>query len=156
ERSLGRDYYGAVGFVYVRGSDLPTTTYINLINPVGTLADGRPIYSSAVNAGTRLDPRFNRITEVQSIGDSRYKALQVQFGRRLTAGLQFDFTYTFGKCTDTAPLISTLSVQGDDPRSDPSNLQRDKGPNLMDVRHSFVGTIIASPTVHANSQILNA
>ena len=93
---------------------------------------------------------------MQSVGDSSYKAMQIQFGRRLNAGLQFDFTYTFGKGTDTAPLISTLSVTGDDPRSDPANLQRDKGPNLMDVRHNFAGTIIFSPSVHAGNQILNA
>jgi hypothetical protein len=156
ERSLGRDFYGAVGFVYVKGNDLPVTNYINLINPTGSLADGRGIYSATVNADTRLDPRFNRITEVQSVGDSSYKALQVQFGRRLNAGLQFDVTYTFGKGTDTAPLINTLSVTGDDPRSDPANLARDKGPNLMDVRHNFAGTIIASPTVHAGNQVLDA
>jgi len=140
----------------VKGNDLPVTNYINLINPTGSLADGRGIYSAAVNADTRLDPRFNRITEVQSVGDSSYKAMQIQVGRRLNAGLQFDFTYTFGKGTDTAPLISTLSVTGDDPRSDPANLQRDKGPNLMDVRHNFAGTIIFSPSVHASNQILNA
>jgi hypothetical protein len=155
ERSIGRDYYGAVGFVYVKGNDLPVTNYINVINPVSQLADGRPIYSATVSADTRLDPRFGRITEVQSVGDSSYKALQLQVGRRLNAGMQFDFTYTFGKGTDTAPLISMLSVTGDDPRSDPSNLERDKGPNLMDVRHSLAGTFIASPKVTVSNAILN-
>jgi len=93
---------------------------------------------------------------VQSIADSEYKALQMQFGRRMNAGLQFELSYTYGKGTDTAPLISALSVQGDDPRSDPSNLDRDKGPNLMDVRHNFAGTIIASPHVNVSNHVLNA
>jgi len=155
ERSFGRDFYGAVGFVYVRGDELPVANYINVINPIGVLADGRPIYSSTVSADTRLDPRFNRITEVQSVGESSYKALQLQVGRRLNAGLQFDVTYTYAKGVDTAPLISTLSVQGDDPRSDPSNLQRDKGPNLMDLRHNFSGTILVSPHVSSGNPVWN-
>ncbi len=155
ERSFGRDFYGAVSFVYVNGSELPVTNYINVINPIGQLADGRPIYSTTVSADTRLDPRFNRITEVQSVGDSSYKAMQIQVGRRLNAGLQFDVSYTFGKGVDTAPLISTLSVQGDDPRSDPSNLQRDKGPNLMDLRHNFAGTILLAPHVSSSNRIWN-
>ena len=36
-----------------------------------------------------------------------------------------------------------LSVQGDQPRSDPQNLARDKGPNALDTRHSFNGSIVA-------------
>ena len=34
-------------------------------------------------------------------------------------------------------------MQGDQPRSDPQNLERDKGPNSLDTRHSFNGSIVA-------------
>ena len=34
-------------------------------------------------------------------------------------------------------------MQGDQPRSDPANLERDKGPNALDTRHSFNGSIVA-------------
>lgn len=147
ERSFGRDFHAAVGFVYVRGSSLPTSNYINLINPVGTLADGRPIFSGVADASTRFDSRFDRITEVQSVGESDYKARSLQVGKRLSHGVQFNLTYTYGDGTDTAPLVSTFSVEGDDPRSDPTNLERDKGPNLLDIRHSFAGTILLTPSV---------
>ncbi len=147
ERAFGRDLHAAIGVVYVRGSRLPTTNYINLINPVSTLADGRPIFSTVADASTRLDPRFNRITEVQAVGESDYKALSLQVGKRLSHGLQFDLTYTYGNGTDTAPLIGTFAIVGDDPRSDPTNLDRDKGPNLFDVRHNFAGTILLAPRV---------
>jgi hypothetical protein len=39
----------------------------------------------------------------------------------------------------------TLSVQGDPGRSDVTNLDRDKGPNVLDQRHTFVGSIVAAP-----------
>ncbi len=127
------------------GSNLPVVNNINLINPVGTLGDGRPIYSTAVSAATRMDPRFNQINTLQSIGESTYTGLTLQLTRRFSGGIQFDLNYTVAKGEDNAPLTSTLSVQGDDGRSDPSNLDRDKGPNIMDTRHSFAGSIVAKP-----------
>jgi hypothetical protein len=147
ERALGRDYGVSVGYVFVKGYDLPVITNTNLINPIGQLADGRPIFSTAVNAQTRRDPRFNQINTVQSIGTSTYHGLTVQLTKRYAAGVQFDLAYTLGKGIDNAPLTSTLSVQGDDGRSDPTNLDRDKGPNIMDTRHNFAGSIVATPTV---------
>ena len=91
-----------------------------------------------------MDPRFNHITVVQSPGESTYKALMLTFGKRSSNGIQYDLNYTLGKGIDTAPLAgATLSVQGDQPRSDPTNLARDKGPNALDTRHSFNGSIVA-------------
>jgi len=145
DRALGRNYSASIGFVYVNGSNLPVVNNINLINPVGTLGDGRPIYSTSVSAATRMDPRFNQINTVQSIGESTYSGLTLQLTRRFSGGIQFDLNYTVAKGEDNAPLTSTLSVQGDDGRSDPSNLDRDKGPNIMDTRHSFAGSIVARP-----------
>jgi hypothetical protein len=145
DRALGRNYSASIGFVYVSGANLPVVNNINLINPVGALADGRPIYSTAVSAATRMDPRFNQINTLQSIGDSTYKGLTLQLTRRFSGGFQFDLNYSVAKGEDNAPLTSTLSVQGDDGRSDPSNLDRDLGPNIMDTRHSFAGSIVARP-----------
>ena len=145
DRALGRNYSASIGFVYVSGSNLPVVNNINLINPVGTLGDGRPIYSTSVSAATRMDPRFNQINTLQSIGESTYSGLTLQLTRRFSGGIQFDLNYSVAKGEDNAPLTSTLSVQGDDGRSDPSNLDRDKGPNIMDTRHSFAGSIVARP-----------
>jgi len=143
-RSIGKAYNGSIGVVYNRGYNLPVITDINLINPVGTLADGRGIYSTTVSAATRMDPRFNHINVVQSPGESTYKALLLTFGKRFESGVQYDLNYTLGKGIDTAPLQgATLSVKGDQPRSDPKNLDRDKGPNALDTRHSFNGSIVA-------------
>jgi hypothetical protein len=156
DRALGSNYSAQVGFVFVKGYDLPVITDINLINPIGQLADGRPIYSSTVSAATRMDPRFDHINTVQSVGESTYRGMTFQLTRRFSGGMQFDFTYAIGKGTDNAPLTSVLSVQGDDGRSDPSNLDRDEGPNLLDTRHTFAGSFVAQPTVNMTNDALNA
>jgi hypothetical protein len=144
EFAIGQQHYFTMGYTHVEGDLLPVITNINPINPVGQLGDGRPIFG-APSAATRFDPRFNQINVVQSVGDSKYNALALQFGRRLSSGVQFDFNYTIGKGEDNAPLTSALSVQGDDGRVDPTNLERDRGPNIMDTRHSFNGAIVAQP-----------
>ena len=147
ERAFGQNFYGSVGYTYVQGDLLPVIVNINPINPVSQLADGRPVFSSTINADTRLDPRFNQINVVQSLGDSTYNALMLQFGKRLSGGIQFDVNYTLGKGTDNAPLTTALSVQGDDGVGDPTNLERDRGPNLLDTRHSFAGSVVAAADV---------
>ncbi len=144
EFAIGQQHYFTMGYTFVQGDLLPVITNINPINPIGQLGDGRPIFG-APSAATRFDPRFNQVNVVQSVGDSKYNALALQFGRRLSGGVQFDFNYTIGKGEDNAPLTSALSVQGDDGRIDPTNLERDRGPNIMDTRHSLNGAIVAQP-----------
>jgi hypothetical protein len=155
ERGLGKDYSASFGLVYVKGYNLPVVNNINVINPTGTLADGRPIYSGAINANTRMDPRFNQINSVESVGESTYKAFTIQFARR-SRNLQFDVNYSIGEGIDNAPASGTLSFMGDGARSDPTNLDRDKGPNLLDIRHNFAGSIVASPAVNVSNPFLNA
>jgi carboxypeptidase family protein/TonB-dependent receptor-like protein len=156
ERALGKRYSASAGFVYVRGYSLPVINNYNLINPIGTLADGRGIYSTAVNANTRRDPRFNAINVVESVGNSTYKALVLTFGRRYAGGVQYDLNYTLGKGIDNAPLTGTLAVQGDDGRSDPVDLERDRGPNALDTRHTFNGSIVATSSFRRGSRAVQA
>ncbi len=142
EHAFGSDFTVSAGFMYAKGGQLPVVTDVNLINPVGTLGDGRPIYSTAVNAGTRADPRFNHINEVQSIGDSTFKSLTLQTTKRFKKGLTFNVQYQLGKGVDNTPLLTQLTVQSEPGRSDPSNLNRDLGPNPLDMRHNFTGNIV--------------
>ena len=65
ERSIGKEMSASVSLMYAKGSNLPVVTNINPINPIGTLGDGRPIYSTTASAATRLDPRFNLIQQVR-------------------------------------------------------------------------------------------
>jgi hypothetical protein len=154
ERQLGDKYSLAVGTTYTRGYNLPFISNINVINPIGRLADGRPIYSTAVNAATRLDPRYNVISMVESLGESDYKNMTVQLTRRGGDGIQFDVAYTLGKSSDTAPTTSILSVEGDAGRSNPEDLEYDRGPNVLDQRHTLVGSFIATPRYDGSNSVL--
>jgi hypothetical protein len=142
EHAIRNDFSVSVGFMYATGSSLPVVTDVNLINPVGTLADGRPIYSGTISAATRADPRFNHIFEVQSIGDSTFKGMTIQLNKRFKQGLTFNVQYSLAKGTDNTPLLTQLTVQSETGRSDPTNLNRDIGPNPLDMRHSLNGNII--------------
>ena len=145
EQAVGDRYAVSVGASFVKGYNLPVITNINLINPIGTLADGLPVFSPTVSAATRVDPRFNVINSAQSIGESTYRNMTLQFTRRNFNGIGFDLAYTLGKSEDNAPITGALSVQGDAGRVDPTNLERDLGPNILDQRHTFSGSIVAMP-----------
>ncbi len=146
ERALGDHYSVGVGASYVTGYNLPVVTNINLINPTGTLPDGLPVFSTAVTAATRQDPRYNVINSVQSPGESTYRNMTLQMTRRTHKGIGFDLAYTLGKSEDNAPITGQLSVQGDAGRTDMTNLDRDLGPNVLDQRHTFVASVVAMPT----------
>jgi hypothetical protein len=127
---------------------------INLINPTGSLADGRPIFSTAVNASTRANPTFNHIFEVQSIGESEFKGITLQADKRMSHGLSLNVQYSFGKGTDDTPLRTQLTVQSEAGPSDPTNLARDKGPNPLDMRHSVNGNIIYISENHSTNDLV--
>jgi hypothetical protein len=146
EQALNDRYSVGVGASYVKGYDLPVVTNVNLINPIGELADGIPVFNTTVSAATRVDPRYNVINSSQSIAESTYKQLTLQFTRRNTNNIGFDLAYTLGKSEDNSPITSTLSVQGDAGRVDPTNLDRDLGPNILDQRHTFSGSVVATPS----------
>jgi hypothetical protein len=156
ERQLGRSYAIAIGGTFTRGYNLPVISNINVINPIGRLADGRPIYSAQVNANTRLDPRYNVINMVESIAESDYRNLTLQLTRRGGDGIQFDFAYTLGKSDDNAPITTALSVQGDAGRTNPEDLEFDRGPNVLDQRHTFTGSVVATPNYGGDNGFMRA
>ena len=151
ERQLARDFTASVSVMYAKGSQLPVVNDINLINPTGALADGRPIYSTTVSAATRLDPRFNHILEVQSVGESEFKSVTFQTDKRFGNGLSFNVQYSYGKGTDDTPLRTQLTVQAEAGPSDPSNLARDKGPNPLDLRHNLNGNVVYISSNHSSN-----
>ncbi|HEX7137232.1 MAG TPA: carboxypeptidase regulatory-like domain-containing protein [Vicinamibacterales bacterium] len=156
ERALGRDYTVSAGYIYTNGDHLPVVTDVNLINPIGTLADGRPIYSGTVSAATRLDPRFNHINEVQSIGDSTFNGFTLQFSKRLSKGLTYNIQYVAGKGTDNTPLLTQLTVQAEPGRTDPTNLDRDKGPNPLDMRQNLSGNVVYTTSSSSKNAFVHA
>ncbi len=156
ERELGHDMTVFAGYMYAKGSDLPVVTNINPINPIGQLADGRPIFSTSANASTRLDPRFNQIQDVQSVGTSTFKSMTIGTNKRFTNGLSYNVQYSLGKGLDNTPLLTQLTVQSETGRSDPTNIDRDLGPNPLDTRHSLNGNIVYLTHNNSSNKVVRA
>jgi hypothetical protein len=147
ERALRTDMSLAVGYVNSIGGNLPVLMDVNMIPTGQTLADGRPVYSTAVSAATRVDPTFDHVNVFQSIGESTYNAFTASLTKRMTSGWQAQATYTFAHGEDNAPLTGTYVVgSGDDRVSDPSNLDRDRGVTPFHQAHTFVVSTVLAPT----------
>lgn len=155
EQALSEDLSVTVGFIHSGGRHIPVYRNINRINPVGTLADGRPIFSNAVNATTRLDPRFNNILMAESVGNSIYNALTLQLNKRFSKGYQFSANYTLSKAEDDAPEQNLVATQaGNLVSQDPTNRARGRGPALADQRHTFVMTFVGRPQFNIENRTL--
>jgi len=143
EQAITENLSLAVGYIHSGGQHIPIYRNINPINPTGVLADGRPVFGPPI---TRLDPRFNLIQMVESVGVSRYDALTLQLTKRFSRGLQFSANYTLSKATDDAPEqnLTTGNIQGL-VLSDPTNRRLDKGSSFADQRHTFVMSLVARP-----------
>ncbi len=155
EQALSQDLSITAGYIRSNGRHIPLYRNINRINPVGTLADGRPIFSNAVNAGTRLDPRFNNILMAESVGNSTYNAFTLQLNKRLSKGYQFSVNYTLSKAEDDAPEQNLVATQvGNLVTQDPTNRRRDFGPSLADQRHTFVTSFVGRPQFEFENKTL--
>ncbi|MQA30064.1 MAG: hypothetical protein GEU82_09530 [Luteitalea sp.] len=143
ERSLGTNTSVAVGYVNAVGRNLPVLMDVNLVPSGQTLADGRPIYSTA-----RIDATFDHINVFQSIGESLYNALTLTLARRMQRGWQTQVTYTLARGTDNAPLTGTYVVGSQDDRvSDPSNLDREDGVTPFNQTHTLTASAVVTPEV---------
>ena len=155
EQALMADLSLTAGYIHSSGRHIPLYRNINRINPTGTLADGRPIYSNTVNATTRLDPRFNNILLAESVGNSTYNAFTLQLNKRFSKGYQFSVNYTLSKGEDDAPEQNLVATQvGNLVVQDPSNRTRDFGPSLADQRHTFVMSFVGRPQFNFENKAL--
>ncbi|MBX7169410.1 MAG: TonB-dependent receptor [Pyrinomonadaceae bacterium] len=157
EQALTQDLSVTVGYIHSGGRHIPIYRNINRINPQTTLADGRPIFSNTVNATTRRDTRFNNILMAESVGNSEYQAMTLQFNKRLSKGYQFSINYTLSKSEDDAPEQNLVATQvGNLVTQDPTNRKRDFGYSLADQRHTFVASFVGRPTFDFSSKALNS
>jgi hypothetical protein len=148
ERALNNDISLAVGYVNSIGRNLPVLMNVNLIPTAGRLPDGRPIYSTAVSAATRVDPTFNQINMFKSIGEAVYNAFTATATKRMTNGWMATATYTLARGEDNAPLTGTYVVgSGDDRASDPADLDRDRGVTPFNQLHTFSFSTVVAPRV---------
>jgi hypothetical protein len=148
EREVLRDFAVAVGYVNSVGRNLPVLVDVNVIPTGATLADGRPIYSTAVTSATRVNEAFNHVDVFQSVGHATYNAFTLTMNKRMSHGFSAEAAYTLSKATDDAPLTSTYVVGSTDARlSDPSNRSRDKGVTPFNQTHTFSLAALIAPRV---------
>jgi hypothetical protein len=83
------------------------------------------------------NPLFTRIDFVNNEGYSDYHALQTEFKRRFSKGLQTLLAYTWSKSLDTASdeSISNLQLSARQ-----ISIDLDRGYSSFDIRHTFTGT----------------
>ncbi|MCA1604377.1 MAG: TonB-dependent receptor, partial [Acidobacteria bacterium] len=88
EQALSKNLSLTAGIIYSKGTHIPVYRNINPINPIGSLADGRPIFSSTISAATRLYPQFNNVLLAESVGNSNYTAGTISLNKRFWSGYQ--------------------------------------------------------------------
>jgi hypothetical protein len=81
----------------------------------------------------RPNSNFTNLFVTRNASVSDYHALQVQFNRRLSRGVQTLASYTWSHSIDTVSLESSLNI-----RYDPS---QDRGSSSFDVRHAFSAAV---------------
>ncbi len=153
EQALSQNLSVTFGYIRSRGNHIPVYRNVNPINPIGTLADGRPVFSATVSPETRLFPQFNNVLLVESVGNSTYNAGTVSLGKRFSSGYQFSLNYTLSRSTDDAPEQNLVAVT-DLVLSDPTNRNFDFGPSSADQRHTFVGSFVGRPVFNVENRFL--
>jgi len=91
----------------------------------------------SLRAQTLQNANFTRIDAVSNAASSNYNALQAQFTRRMSKGLQALLSYTWSKSLDTASDESINNLYAPNLRLSPAS---DRGPSSFDVRHAFTGS----------------
>ena len=144
ERELTHNDALTVGYTRTAARELGFLRNMNLINPTGYLADGRPVFSSAISAATRLYPQFNAIT-LQDVGAiSEYNALIVHYQHRFSAGFLADASYTWSHTISDAPDAN--SFEQNSPIEDPTNRTRDRGNSLVNRPQALTLSTMFAPT----------
>jgi len=153
-RELSKNDAVTLAYVNTAGRHLLWLHNINLINPIATLGDGRPVFSSAVNANTRANPAFNNVS-LQDIGaSSSYNALEVNYEHRFSRGLLVSGHYIFSHTISDAPDVNGFE-QNLVYVEDTTNRLRDRGNSLVNRPHSFTVSTVWTPTTKADNTIIN-
>ncbi len=157
ERQLARDLGLTVSYVYTRGMRITTTMDRN-VGPEGPTVTYRINDASGNQVGTystptyrlanRVDPRYQRVLQVENGGDSWYNGLMVQLNKRMSRGLQMSFNYTWSHAIDNANQGGGSNALFFDSLRSTANrsYDSDKGSSSLDQRHRAVTNFVWSPT----------
>ncbi|MGA2769707.1 MAG: TonB-dependent receptor [Bryobacteraceae bacterium] len=149
-RALTKNDSLTVGYVNTGARELTYLRNLNLVNPTGYLADGRPIYSATQSAATRLDSRFNNIT-LQDVGAiTSYNAMVVNFQHRIAQGFQVSASYTWSHSISDAP--DSNSFEENVFIEDNTSRQRDRGNSHVNRPSALTLTAFLAPHTSSSNK----
>ena len=90
-----------IGFVGSRGTHLPFFLDDGDL-ALPTLTSAGYLWPAPIGSGTRINTHFGSIHTIFFKGNSFYDALQVAVSKRMSHGLQFQTSFTWGKSIDTS------------------------------------------------------
>lgn len=151
-----------IGYVMANGRNLELQHNINLINPIGTLADGRPVFGGCNPVGSlcssayRADPRFNNVTQVESGANSSFNALVINYTHSISRGIQINANYTWSHTLSNAPEVNTFEVSSSASSiEDTTNYRRDYGNASVNRPSAFNLTAVMEPTFALHNRFAN-
>jgi hypothetical protein len=129
EKAIGKNQSISASYVGSRGRKLLFTELLR--NTAADSALGIPA-NNVVNPIFGTGTNFSSVNFVTNRGKSNYNALQIQFERRLTSGLQAIASYTFAKSFDN--ISSEIASS---PAAFRINPDDEYAPSDFDIRHTF-------------------
>lgn len=163
ERQLARNTVLSASFLYTAANKLPAFIDLNLPPPTSTKTytisggplDGRaftvPYFLSYGNTSTTTRPitNFASIIDMESVSKSRYRALVIQFQRRMTNGWSVQSNYTWSRAIDYGQQFGTFAASFMTV-SNPFDLSYDKSYSGNNVPHKFVASGVWRPAEFFN------
>lgn len=127
-------------------SDNETTAIQFLDQGIGLLdpGTGNSIYAKG-GPYTFVDPQFASLYAWRSIGAAAYNALQVNFQKHMSHGLEFEFNYTYSKSLDISSDANRIGDEGGlgGQVIDPWNTEALRAVSDFDLTHQFNANWIA-------------
>jgi hypothetical protein len=156
--TIALDTPGARFIAYQRDYKLPYTLQYNVAieQPFGGTNVVTATYVGA--AGRRLErleqlPDVNGLDFISNSATSDYNALQLQYRRRLSRGLQVLTSYSWSHSIDIVSDVSIINLQAPLQRYSAS---LDRGSSDFDIRHSFSGAVSFAPPSPKGNKVLKA
>jgi hypothetical protein len=142
-----------VGYVHTAARNMQYMRNLNLINPTSYLLDGRPVFSSTINATTRLYPQFANISLVDIGAISNYDALVTHFSHRWSQGFLMSASYTWSHSISDAPDVNSFEQSA--AIEDLTNRHRDRGNSIVNRPSAFTLSAVIDPTFKFDNKFWN-
>lgn len=144
DQAIDNDLSFSVSYQFVRGTNLPRSTDLNLGTPSTVtipIASGGGQVNYTRYGSDRQFTKFARVIEFQSSADSQYSGVSFELRKRFSQNWTGNFSYTYSVAKDDRPDATAVVPQGSDDAKyaqDPLDLNGDWAYSDNDVRHRFV------------------